>query len=501
MTVAIRTNDLAQSAFAPALERTTTASWAQRFATRLALSDLFVVLIAVFGSQLVWVHVHSFMSGDPASTNAAQPFASVYSLAVSLAWLLLLTVSGSRDRRIVGVGAMEYRRVAQASFATFGGLAIVVYLFDLQLARGYFLIALPVGLLALTLVRWSWRTWLRAKRREGDYSTRALLVGSPESVRHTVNELARMPEAGYAVLGACLPLERRHDDAGVPVVGSFETVFEALRSSGADTVIVTSSDELSAERIRRLSWQLEPGRQHLIVAPSLTDIGGPRIHTRPVAGLPLIHVETPRYEGPKLYLKRAFDVVATSLGLVLLSPVLALIALAIKLDSAGPVLFAQPRIGRNGREFKMLKFRTMVPDAEAVLERMRQNGEFDKDDGNGVLFKMRDDPRVTRIGKFLRRFSIDELPQLINVLTGDMSLVGPRPPLAREVAEYDGHVHRRFLVKPGVTGLWQVSGRSNLSWEESVRLDLYYVENWTLTGDLMLLWRTARAVLARDGAY
>nr|WP_325210457.1 sugar transferase [Salinibacterium sp.] len=501
MTVAIGRTEVGHADFAPALQHATTASWEKRFAGRLALGDLFVVVIAVFGAQLAWVHIHSMTSGDPASINAAQPFAAVYSIGVSAAWIVMLTVVGSRDSRVLGVGAAEYRRVAQASFATFGGLAIVVYLFDLQLARGYFLIALPIGLLSLILVRWSWRTWLRAKRREGDYSSRVLLVGSPESVRHTMRELARMPEAGYTVLGACVPVDRREADAGVPVVGCFETVLEALQSSLADTVIVTSSDELSAERIRQLSWQLEPGRHHLIVAPSLTDIGGPRIHTRPVAGLPLIHVETPRYDGAKLYLKRALDVVATSLGLAVLAPLMLFVAAAIRLDSPGPVLFRQPRVGRDGRQFMMLKFRTMVPDAEAVLERMRREGRLTADDGNGVLFKMRDDPRITRIGGVLRRFSIDELPQLFNVLVGTMSLVGPRPPLAREVAEYDGHVHRRFLVKPGVTGLWQVSGRSKLSWEESVRLDLYYVENWTLTGDLLLLWRTARAVLAHDGAY
>jgi exopolysaccharide biosynthesis polyprenyl glycosylphosphotransferase len=209
-----------------------------------------------------------------------------------------------------------------------------------------------------------------------------------------------------------------------------------------------------------------------------------------------MHVETPRYEGAKLVAKRAFDLVVAGLLVVLLSPALIAIALAVRVDSQGPVLFKQERIGLNGRPFRMLKFRSMVPDAEARLAALRGESE-----GNGVLFKMKRDPRITRVGRVLRRYSLDELPQLFNVLGGSMSLIGPRPSLERELTQYEEHTHRRFLVKPGITGLWQVSGRSNLTWEESVRLDLYYVENWSMTGDLTILWRTAKAVIARDGAY
>ncbi|MDQ0743122.1 exopolysaccharide biosynthesis polyprenyl glycosylphosphotransferase [Clavibacter sp. B3I6] len=217
-----------------------------------------------------------------------------------------------------------------------------------------------------------------------------------------------------------------------------------------------------------------------------------------MAGLPLIHVETPRYEGTKLFAKRAFDIVASSLLLLVASPVLLAISMTIRLSTPGPVLFRQERVGINGRPFQMLKFRTMVTDAEALLLALQDQN---RDAGNSVLFKMKDDPRVTPVGRFLRRYSLDELMQLVNVLNGSMSLVGPRPPLAREVETYETKVHRRFLVKPGITGLWQVSGRSNLSWEDSVRLDLYYVENWSIVGDLVILWKTARAVVAREGAY
>lgn len=477
-------------------------SWQLSYGLRLLYSDFLVVVAAVFGSQLLWVRVHNYLAGEWVPPQGAQPNATVYSICIAIAWLGMLALLGTRDPRIAGTGGTEFRRVLIASLATFGGLAVIVYLFDLQLARGYFLIALPAGLSALLLVRHLWRLWLRAQRREGGYSAKVVLAGCPESVAHLARELERMPEAGLQVLGACVPAGREDEveatDTGpIPILGDVDHVFEAVDDLDADTVIITSSDELTAEKVRELSWKLEPGNQHLIVAPALTDIGGPRIHTRPVAGLPLVHVETPKYRGGKLHGKRLFDVVASALLLLGLSPLLLGVAVLIKLSDPGPALFRQRRVGKNGRPFPMLKFRTMVVDAEARLEELKAQA----DAGNDILFKMVDDPRVTPLGRLLRRYSIDELPQLINVLRGEMSLIGPRPPLASEVEEYEHHVHRRFLVKPGITGLWQVNGRSNLSWEESVRLDLYYVENWTLTGDLAILVRTARAVLGRDGAY
>jgi exopolysaccharide biosynthesis polyprenyl glycosylphosphotransferase len=498
MSLAVRRQGVGESLFV----RDGVPSWQLHYGLRLIYSDFLVVVSAVFGAQLLWVRVRSFIAGEPVPPDGAQPFATVYSVCLVIAWLGMLALFGSRDPRIAGTGGGEYRRVIVASLSTFGGLAIVVYLFNLQLARGYFLIALPIGLAALLLVRHLWRLWLRAQRREGGYSARVVLAGCPESVAHLARELERMPEAGFQVVGACLPAgsEAALDpvEAGpIRIVGDVDHVFEAVEDLGADTVIITSSDELSPQKVRELSWKLEPGNQHLIVAPALTDIGGPRIHIRPVAGLPLVHVETPRYRGGKLHSKRLFDVVASALLIMLLSPVLLAVAAAIKITDPGPALFRQRRVGKNGRLFPMLKFRTMVVDAEARLAELRALA----DAGNDVLFKMRDDPRVTPVGRFLRRYSLDELPQLFNVLLGEMSLIGPRPPLASEVEEYEHHVHRRFLVKPGITGLWQVNGRSNLSWEESVRLDLYYVENWTLTGDLAILFRTAQAVVGRDGAF
>lgn len=266
----------------------------------------------------------------------------------------------------------------------------------------------------------------------------------------------------------------------------------------ADTVIISGTDVVSRSWLRQVGWNLDPVRHQLVVAPGIIDVGGPRLVTRPVAGLPLVHVDAPALPRTGLFMKRAVDIVGAGIGLLLLSPLLLTIAILVKSHDGGPVLFRQERVGLAGSTFQMLKFRSMRIDAEAVLARLQREQE---DAGNAVLFKMKKDPRVTPVGRVLRRYSLDELPQLWNVFVGSMSLVGPRPPLEREVAQYEDHVHRRFHVKPGITGLWQVSGRSNLSWEDSVRLDLYYVENWSLTGDVIILARTLRAVVAGEGAY
>jgi len=474
--------------------------WPRRYAARLVVTDFVVIAWAVIGTQIAWFGT---LDAELNLSKYRGGFALNYSLVsviLIFAWVAFLALFGTRDTRVIGTGNNEYKRVVDATIRLFGIVAIVSFLLQLSLARGYIVLALPVGTLALLASRWIWRQWLSAQRARGLYSSRVLLVGSRISVASIARELDRAPQSGYVVVGACVP----GDTIGeyllgrIPVSNNLDQLQATMEAAGADTVVVTSSDELPPERIRELSWALEPGRQHLVLAPSLTDVGGPRIHMRPVAGLPLIHVETPRYEGLKRFSKRAFDLVSSGLLIVLLSPLLAAAAIVVRLSTPGGVLFRQDRVGLNGEHFKMLKFRSMVIDAESQLSALQS---IDRIAGNAVMFKMKNDPRVTPIGRFMRRFSLDELPQLFNVLGGSMSLVGPRPPLDREVAIYEHHVHRRFLVKPGITGLWQVSGRSNLSWEDTVRLDLYYVENWSITGDLMILWRTARAVLARDGAY
>jgi exopolysaccharide biosynthesis polyprenyl glycosylphosphotransferase len=474
--------------------------WARGYATRLVVTDFVVIAWAVIGTQIAWFGTLDSQLNISKYRGGFALNYSLVSVILILAWMAFLVMFGTRDPRVIGTGNDEYKRVVDATIRLFGIVAIVAFLSQLSLARGYIILSLPVGTLALIASRWIWRQWLTAQRSRGLFSSRVLLVGSRVSVTAIAKDLNRVPQAGYVVVGACVP----GDTAGeyllgrIPVSNNLEQLQATMNLTGADTVVVTSSDELPPERIRELSWSLEPGRQHLVLAPSLTDVGGPRIHMRPVAGLPLIHVETPRYEGLKRFSKRAFDVLSSALLILVLSPLLAAAAIGVRLSTPGAVLFRQDRVGLNGNHFRMLKFRSMVVDAETQLIALQGK---ERTEGNSVMFKMKNDPRVTPIGRFLRRFSLDELPQLFNVLGGSMSLVGPRPPLESEVAIYEHHVHRRFLVKPGITGLWQVSGRSNLSWEDTVRLDLYYVENWSITGDLMILWRTARAVIARDGAY
>jgi exopolysaccharide biosynthesis polyprenyl glycosylphosphotransferase len=326
---------------------------------------------------------------------------------------------------------------------------------------------------------------------------RVVAVGHPQAVTDLVATLRRDKFNGLHVVAACLAGRVGLNElAGVPVLGGLGSVSTAVEQFGADTVAVLACPEMNGVRLRELAWELEETGTDLCVAPALMDVAGPRTTIRPVAGLPLLHVDHPELAGGKQVIKALFDRMAAGVALILLAPLFAAIAVMIRLDDRGPVFFRQTRVGLDGQPFKLYKFRTMVVDAEqrkAELEALNE--------GSGVLFKMRRDPRVTKAGFWLRRWSLDELPQLLNVLLGDMSLVGPRPALPKEVARYGDHMRRRLVVRPGITGLWQVSGRSGLAWEEAFRLDLRYVDNWSLALDLQILWKTWSAVFSGSGAY
>jgi len=401
---------------------------------------------------------------------------------------------------VLGLGVGEYKLVVHASALAFGMLAILFLVLRVDFAAEYFLLALPVGLGALVLDRWLWRKWLLRQRAFGHYLARAIVVGRREDVEYVIAQIAANSGAAYRVVGAAVDTapgaQLTVGEQRIPVVAKRDGVAAAAASVSADAVIVAGQPDEGGEFVRQLGWDLEGTPAELVLSSRLTDVAGPRIHFRPVDGLPLIHVETPTFEGGKHILKRSVDIALSALAIVVLMPFMLVVGLIIRFDSPGPALFRQRRCGRNGDTFEMLKFRSMVETAEDDLA-----GLLDRNEGHGALFKLRNDPRVTRFGRWLRKYSLDELPQLWNVLVGDMSIVGPRPPLVTEVAEYEGSVHRRLFIKPGMTGLWQISGRSDLSWEESVRLDLYYVENWSLTGDLMIMWRTAKAVVNPKGAY
>lgn len=466
---------------------------------RLAITDVISIAVAVGGSQLLWFGLRN--ASIPAGGRWFELGVnySVFSIVLAGSWIAALEIYSTRDRRILGIGSLEYKRLFDASWGVFALVAIASLLLKFDPARGYLITAFPLGLALLVAGRWGWRKWLVKRRQEGEYALRAVLVGSRESIQYMADQLARFPYAGYRAIGACLPTSQV--DSGplpydLPILGGFTDVAEAARVTNADSVIITSSDLLPPATVRRITWSLEASNIELAIAPALTEIAGPRIHIRQLAGLPLLHVEVPRYEGSKHAAKAIFDFSMSLVLTILLSPLLLILALVVGLSSRGPVIFRQERVGLNGTPFNMLKFRTMVVGAENQLDDLKP-----ANDGAGPLFKMRDDPRVTRVGRFLRRYSLDELPQLFNVMKGDMSIVGPRPPLPQEVALYEPEVRRRLLVKPGVTGPWQISGRSDLPWIEGVRLDLFYVENWSLVGDLVLIWRTVRAVLRKQGAY
>lgn len=467
-------------------------------ARSLKVIDAFVIVWSVYGAYLIR------FGFEPDFVDSGQEFSYAWLSAIlCVIWWFMLGAWNSRQHRILGSGPDEYKRVAAASLWLFGLIAIFSYVLRIETARGYVGIALPVGLTGLLLARWLLRQHLSVNRQRGSSMSRLLLLGGSSAIEHLAATLSRVPHAGYVPVAAYIPGTSRGSEGnqvfGLPILGyesQAEHILNAIRDCKADAVAITSGVQLHPQTLRHLGWELAARNVGLIMAPALTDIAGPRIHTQQVAGLPLIHVTTPTLEAGQRVAKRLFDVIVASLLIALSSPLMALVALVIKANDGGPILFRQERVGIGGRFFKMLKFRSMVVDAEALKAELEHQSQ-----GNGILFKLKNDPRVTPAGRVLRKFSLDELPQLFNVVAGSMSLVGPRPPLPSEVENYEHEVRRRLLVKPGLTGLWQVSGRSNLSWQDSVRLDLYYVENWSLAGDVVIILRTVRAVFRGTGAY
>lgn len=471
--------------------------WQQRYSAWLRITDSIIVCAAIMLAQLVRFGDSPNMSGYPG------PVMTLFSCLFAVLWLSSISVFHTRSPRIIGAGIDEYRRIASASFSVFGIIAMVTLLAKIELARGYLAVALPVGTLGLLASRNLWRKYVWHRRAQGHYQTMVLAIGDRSGVAHLAYELIRSPKDGYVVVGVCIPGygPRRGEsltvqDREIPILGDETSAVAALEECGADTVAVTRTEHFGVHGIRELMWQLETLDVDLVVSPGVMDVAGARLTMRPIAGFPLLHVDKPQYEGTQRIQKRAFDFCFALFAVVVTAPLLLAAAAAIRMTSKGPIFYRAERIGLDGQPFTMLKFRTMVENADQQIESLLPLNQ-----GAGMLFKIHRDPRVTPVGRILRRYSIDELPQFINVLKRDMSVVGPRPPLRREVENYDGEVKRRLLVKPGVTGLWQVSGRSDLSWEDSVRLDLSYVDNWSMAGDLVIIARTLKAVLASDGAY
>ena len=472
-------------------------TWSAKYAGKLRVSDALVTIIVVAAAYL-W---RFGIPGDQVLSLKSEIGYLWICLAFVLVWNLDLAYFRTREKRAFGSGVTEYRRVVRATLRTFGVMAILLVIFQIDISRGFLAIAIPVGTLFLVGERWLWRRWLAREREDGKSLSNVVVLGNPQDVEYVIGQLRGNLSTGYRVAGAALTTLKPEMELlppwyEVPVLSSAADIADLVGKTRAEAVVVAGALPGGPKAIQELGWRLEDMSTELVLASSLTNVAGPRLHFRPMEGLPLMHVELPQFSGGKHIFKRVMDIVLATAAMLILLPLFLGLALIVKLDSPGPVLFFQERIGRNGEKFKMVKFRSMVIDAEAKLAALQQANE-----GSGVLFKMARDPRVTRCGSWMRKFSLDELPQFWNVLIGQMSLVGPRPPLAREVAEYTQPVQRRLLIKPGITGLWQINGRSDLAWDEAVRLDLYYVENWSLTGDIIILWRTFKAVAAPTGAY
>lgn len=463
--------------------------WLFEYQARVVITDIAVIAIVVAASiQLRW----GFDKVDLAAglTWAAS---TAIAVAIGLLWALALVVNGAWDKKILGAGSSEYRRIFNASCGVFFVLVTASYMFQADLARGYVAILIPLGVVSLVAGRVAARVRLNRLRRHDAGMSNVLVVGSEVSAARLVSVLSRSPQEGLRATGTYTP----HVDPLATVAAEVGRVKQAIAAAEAHVVAVASSSAFHNEHVRALAWELEGSGITIALVPELTDVAGPRVHIKPVSGLPLMYVEEPRFRGPKLVVKTALDRLGALALLCASAPVMLVVAALIKREDRGPILFKQQRVGLDGKAFKVLKFRSMKPNADKLINEVKtEHGQ-----ANDVFYKSASDHRITRIGKVLRKTSLDELPQLINVVLGEMSLVGPRPLVPGEGAGVHGYLERRMLVKPGLTGLWQVSGRSDVAGEERIRLDMYYVENWSLAGDLTIMARTLKTVLKREGAY
>ena len=475
----------------PRAMTTSAPPWEWRFLAVVIAVDLVAAVAASFAAVSVRSVTMIKVVGDHGRIGVVTTAAVL--------WFLACGAAKAYDRRVLGVGSEEFRRLLRATVWLTAALGFASYAWRVQLPRGFVVVLIPTLLVFSALGRYTARKQLHHLRRRGACARRTVVVGPRAQVSDLVRDMARESHHGLHVVGVCLTSSARTEErvGDVPVLGRFDDVAEIVDGVGADVVAVAAGPGSVGDPLRKLSWALEGTGVRLVVAPGLVEVAGPRLHITPVAGLPLLQVEEPCFSGARRVVKGLVDRSVALAGLVVLAPVLIAIAVAIRLTSDGPVVFRQTRIGRHGRPFTLLKFRTMSDGADAQQAGLAALNERSE----GLLFKIKCDPRVTPLGRWLRRYSLDELPQLLNVVAGRMSLVGPRPPLPGEVEQYAADVRRRLLVKPGLTGLWQISGRSDLDWEEAVRLDLRYVENWSLALDLMIIWKTLFVVVRGAGAY
>jgi exopolysaccharide biosynthesis polyprenyl glycosylphosphotransferase len=465
--------------------------WESRYRTAVIMSDVLATALAtLLATVLIGRELPDYLGQLPRLVSVAALLIVIAALPANRAW----------DPKVLGQGAEEFRRLGKALIATAVTLSVAGVAFELTHLRLWVFFVVPaVGVFAFP-GRYVLRRLLHGKRGKGECLLPVMAAGSVEWAADLIARTRKEPHNGWRVEAVCTPdgfgQKGTQEIAGVPVVGGLGDLTERAQPGGYRVVAVAADPYWTPMELQRLAWELEDTESELVVAPVLMELAGPRLHVSGVVGLPLLRVQAPTFGRAKRVIKSIVDRIGALVLVTLLAPVLLAIIVLVKTDDGGPVLFRQKRVGQSGKPFTMWKFRTMVVNADALLDELRASNQ-----GAGPLFKMRQDPRVTRPGRLLRRYSLDELPQLVNVLTGAMSLVGPRPPLPHEVEQYGSDAGRRLLVKPGLTGLWQISGRSDLPWEEALRLDLRYVEDWSLALDAVILWKTVRAVFSGQGAY
>jgi exopolysaccharide biosynthesis polyprenyl glycosylphosphotransferase len=409
-------------------------------------------------------------------------------------WVSLLLTTRTYETRTSRFDGEDVRRVFRAGVGFAAAALVLVSIAGVEAGSVPLVTVAGVATIAGIAQRWIGTLEFPGLTRRASTATRVVVAGHRRDVTRVLSELRSSSRQDFEVAAVCVPGSRRTHEFGVPVSTGFASLKSAVEQHRADAVIVLPCRHVDPLKLRRLGWELESTGTRLFLAPGLLDVAPTRARMGYAGSLPLLHVRHAELRGARRVLKEVWERAMAALAMVLLAPLFLALVLLVRAESEGPAFFRQVRVGKGGSQFTMVKFRTMGLDAEQRRATLVQPEEE-------VLFKLRDDPRVTRVGRFLRRYSLDELPQLINVVRGEMALVGPRPPLPGEVALYAPDTHRRLAVKPGLTGLWQVSGRSDLSWEDSVRLDLRYVDNWSIGLDLRIIWRTGRAVLGHQGAY
>lgn len=470
--------------------------WRSAYSRRVLVADAVILaLVVVFaewiGTSLAHRHFASFTT------------ATAFSVGIYIGWLIALGYVHSRDLTLVGQQAEEYRLVGVATGWTFAFAAAAEVFLDMPISRIQFGVTFGLGLLGLFVVRHLLRVDVRRRRRRGTYVSRVVALGDINAASTLSEYFKRSPSAGYQLVGVCIPDggDRIGQDVDlptgpVPILGFNDDneIESAVQAVGADALAAVYSEHMGPEKVKFLAWRMQAINTELIVVPGLTEVATHRLQLRPLENLPLFVIEAPTHDRVSMVSKRILDLVLGTIGTIIALPVIALAGLAIKLDDRGPIFYRQERVGLDQKTFRIFKLRTMHVGTDKLPKTNEQHAE-------SMFNKRSSSSSVTKVGKFLRATSIDELPQLFNVLGGSMSVVGPRPLVPGEAGTDAAFLEHREHVKPGMTGLWQVSGRSDLEDKDRVRLDRSYAGNWSVIGDLVIIWRTVGAVLKRKGAY